>query len=51
MIRNIRLEREYKVFLLCDVMMVVTLTGVVDVDLVWIGFSFNFWPSGNTAGS
>jgi hypothetical protein len=30
------LEREYKVFsLLCDVM-VITLTGGVDVDLVWI---------------
>jgi hypothetical protein len=31
-------------------MMVVTLTDVVDVDPVWISFSFSFWPNGNPAG-
>jgi hypothetical protein len=51
MIRNLGLEKEYKVFLLCDVMTMVTLTGIADVDPVWIGFSFSFWPSGNTAGT
>jgi hypothetical protein len=51
MIRNIGLGKEYRVSLLCDVIIVVTLTDVVDVDPVWIGFSFSFWPSGNTAGS
>jgi hypothetical protein len=50
MTRNIGLGKEYKVSLLCDVMMV-TLTGIVDVDPVWIGFSFSFWPSGYSAGS
>jgi hypothetical protein len=51
MTRNIGSEKEYKVSLLCDVMMVVTLTDVVDVDPVWMSSSFNFWTSGNTAGS
>jgi hypothetical protein len=51
MTRNIGLGKEYKVSLLCDVMMVVTLTDVVDVDPVWIGFSSSFWPSGYSAGS
>jgi hypothetical protein len=39
-----------KVFLLCDVMMVVTLTGIVDVDPVWMNPSFSFWPNEGNAG-
>jgi hypothetical protein len=39
-----------KVFLLCDVMTVVTLTGIVDVDPVWMDSSFSFWPSEDNAG-